>query len=81
VEERRRREAELLEDYLEHLVAEGVDRPTVDEVRLGICCGLVYGFFLWAVTLKVDRRITTAMLERLGAAVADHGALDVVLGA
>jgi hypothetical protein len=81
VEERRAAEAELLDSYLDELVAQGVDRPSEEEVRLGICCGLVYGFFLWAITLKVDPSITTAMLERLGAAVADHRALDVVLEA
>ena len=78
-EERRLREAELLEGYLDALVAHGVERPSDEEIRLGICCGLVYGFFLWAITLKVEPSITTAMLERLGAAVADHDALNEVL--
>ena len=36
--------------------------------------GMLYGFFLWAITLKVAPPITTAMLERLGSAVADHEA-------
>ena len=78
-EERRLREAQLLESYLDALVAHGVERPSDEEIRLGICCGLVYGFFLWAITLKVEPSITTAMLERLGAAVADHDALNEVL--
>ena len=81
VAERRAVGADLLGAYLDELVAQGVDRPSDEEIRLGICCGLVYGFFLWAITLKVDPSITTAMLERLGAAVADHQALDVVLDA
>ena len=37
---------------------------------------MVYGFFLWAITLKVAPPITTAMLERLGSAVSDHQALS-----
>jgi len=41
--------------------------------------GMVYGFFLWSITLKVAPPITTAMLERLGSAVADHEAYDAVL--
>jgi hypothetical protein len=41
--------------------------------------GMVYGFFLWAITLKVAPPITTAMLERLGHAVADHEAYGAVL--
>ena len=36
--------------------------------------GLVYGFYLWSITLKVAPLITTAMLERLGSAVVDHEA-------
>ena len=39
---------------------------------------MVYGFFLWAITLKVAPHITTAMLSRLGAAVADHDALSAI---
>ncbi len=79
VDERRHREGELLDAYLEQLAVQGIEWPSAEEVRLGICCGLVYGFFLWAITLKVDPSITTAMLERLGTAVADHDALDEVL--
>jgi hypothetical protein len=79
VEERRRSEGDLLEAYLDELAAQGIERPSEEEIRLGLCCGMVYGFFLWAITLKVDPSITTAMLERLGAAVTDHEALDVVL--
>jgi hypothetical protein len=36
--------------------------------------GMVYGFFLWAITLKVAPAVTTVMLERLGNAVNDHRA-------
>jgi hypothetical protein len=39
---------------------------------------MVYGFFLWGITLKVHPTVTTAMLERLGAAVADHDAYGCV---
>ena len=40
--------------------------------------GFIPGFYLWGITLKVDRRITTALLERLGTAVDDHHAFDGV---
>jgi hypothetical protein len=46
-----------------------------------IAVGIVYGTFLWAITLKVDREVIAAMLERLGAAVADHDAYASVFGA
>ncbi len=77
-EERRRNEQDLLVHYLDRLRAEGGDPPSLDEAQRSIGLGLVYGFFLWAITLKVAAPITTAMLERLGAAVADHGAIESV---
>ncbi len=73
-EERRRTESDLLAHYLDRLGAEGADAPSWDDARHLIGRGLVYGFFLWAITLKVAPPITTAMLGRLGSAVADHDA-------
>ena len=73
-EERRRTEWDLLAHYLDRLRAEGADAPSWDDARHLIGLGLVYGFFLWAITLKVAPTITTAMLGRLGSAVADHDA-------
>jgi hypothetical protein len=73
-EDRRRTESDLLAHYLDRLRAEGADPPSWDDARRDIRLGLLYGFFLWAITLKVDPLITTAMLERLGTAVADHEA-------
>jgi Phosphotransferase enzyme family len=78
-EERRRNERDLLAHYLDRLRAEGADAPSRDDARRGIARGLLYGFFLWAITLKVAPPITTAMLERLGAAAAEHEALDAVM--
>lgn len=72
--ERRRAEADLLAHYLERLRAEGVDPPSGDELQRGIALGMVYGFYLWAITLKVAPPVTTEMLRRLGSAVADHDA-------
>ena len=78
VEDRRRTERDLLIHYLEHLGAEGGEVPTWDEAWRLVRVGMVYGFFLWAITLKVAPQITTAMLERLGTAVADHDAYSVI---
>jgi len=78
VEDRRRTERDLLEHYLKRLAVEGGDVPTWDEAWRCIRVGMVYGFFLWAITLKVAPHITTAMLTRLGAAVADHDALSAI---
>ncbi|MDA8046300.1 MAG: phosphotransferase [Actinomycetota bacterium] len=79
VEDRRRHEQDLVEQYLARLVEAGGERPSDEEIRIGLCCGIVYGFFLWGITLKVDPAITAVRLERLGAAVADHDAFSVVL--
>jgi hypothetical protein len=73
-EERRRTESDLLAHYLERLGAEGAAAPSWGDARRLIGRGLVYGFFLWAITLKVAPPITTVMLGRLGSAVADHDA-------
>ena len=80
-EERRGVESDLLRHYLERLRVEAGDAPSWDDARRQVSLGLVYGFFLWAITLKVAPPITTAMLERLGSAVADHDAFDVAVGA
>jgi hypothetical protein len=77
-DERRRNESELLAHYLDRLRAEGAEAPSWDDARKSIGIGLVYGFFLWAITLKVAPPITTAMLERLGSAVDDHDAYGSV---
>jgi hypothetical protein len=82
VNERREHYDRLVASYLEQLSAKGREVTlSGDQVRLGLACGLVYGFFLWAITLKVDPPITTAMLERLGNAVADLDAFGVILSA
>jgi len=75
VDDRRRTERDLVRHYLDRLAAGGVDVPDEDEVWWGVRRGLVHGFYLWGITLKVDPPITTALLERLGAAVDDHDAL------
>jgi hypothetical protein len=77
--ERRETEADLLAHYLDRLGGEGVEVPSLDVAMRSIGRGLLYGFFLWAITLKVAPPITTVMLERLGTAVADHQAYSSVL--
>lgn len=78
-DERRRTESDLLAHYLDRLRSEGGDPPSLEEALSHIRMGLVYGFYLWAITLKVAPPVTTAMLERLGRAVADHEALTALV--
>ncbi|ADP82142.1 phosphotransferase family protein [Pseudofrankia inefficax] len=72
VADRRRCERDLLAHYLDRLKAGGVDAPHPDQAWNDIRRGILHGFYLWAITLKVDPAITTALLERLGTAAADH---------
>jgi hypothetical protein len=73
-QDRRRSESDLLAYYLDRLRGEGVEAPSWEEAVQASRRGLLYGFFLWAITLKVAPPVTTVMLERLGTAVADHEA-------
>lgn len=78
VPERRRAEGDLLRHYLDCLTARGVDAPSIDEAWEGFRRGVLHGFYLWAITLKVDPAITAELLTRLGTAAADHDALASV---
>lgn len=75
-EDRRRSEDDLVRHYLDHLVAAGVDAPAEAAVRHGIGRGFVHGYYLWGITRMVEPRIIAVLLERLGTAIDDHGALD-----
>jgi Phosphotransferase enzyme family len=78
-DERRQSESDLLAHYLDRLRFEAGDAPTWDDAWCGIGMGMVYGFFLWAITLKMAPPITAAMLERLGSSVADHDAYHAMV--
>ena len=64
--------------FKDELFAAGVQAPTLDEAWRGVRRGIVYGFFLWAITLKVDPAVTSILLERLGTAAADHDAFAAI---
>ena len=78
VEQRRQAEEELVEHYLDHLAVSGMERPAHDDIWKGLRRGFLHGFYLWAITLKVDPAITATLLERLGTAVDDHAAFEEV---
>ena len=75
IEDRRKTEWDLLQHYLDRLATAGVDAPSWDDAVTGLRRGIVHGFFLWGITLKVDPAVTTVLLERLGTAAADHDSL------
>lgn len=76
--ERRANEDDLLRVYLQELSASGVEAPSFGAAKELIRRGYLEGLYLWAITLKVDPPITTRLLNRLGAAVADHDAYSSV---
>jgi hypothetical protein len=78
VDDRRRHEGDLLRHYLAELRAGGVEAPSFDDAWADIRLGIIAGFFLWGITLKVDPAITSALQTRLGTAAADHDALAAV---
>ena len=78
VEDRRRAERDLLRHYLDRLAATGVEPPSWDEAWQGFRRGIVHGFYLWSITLKVAPEITSTLQRRLGTAVADHDSFSAV---
>jgi hypothetical protein len=78
VEERRREERDLLRHYLDQIASAGVEAPRWDEAWRGMRRGVVYGFFLWGITMQVEPAVTSVLLNRLGQAAADHDAFAAV---
>ncbi|GAA2120808.1 phosphotransferase [Actinomadura napierensis] len=78
VEDRRRTEDDLLRHYLDRLRAGGVEAPSWDEAREGVRRGIIHGFYLWSITLKVAPAMTSVLQHRLGTAAADHDAFAAV---
>jgi hypothetical protein len=78
VDDRRRSERDLVRHYLDELRAAGVEPPAPDEAWQGIRRGILHGFYLWAITMKVDPAVTTVLLTRLGTAAADHDSFAAV---
>ena len=76
--DREKNERDLLAHYLEQLRANGVDAPGWDEAWNDYRKGIVFGLYMWAVTLLVDPEITTTLLQRLGAAAAMHDSFGAV---
>jgi hypothetical protein len=76
VDDRRRAERELLRHYLDCLGSFGVEPPSWDRAWGALRRGILHGFFLWAITTKVEPAIIEILLHRLGTAAADFSALS-----
>jgi hypothetical protein len=78
VDERRRAERDLLRHYLDCLKSFGVEPPAWDTAWGALRQGILHGFFLWAITTKVEPAIIEILLHRLGTAAADFTALSTI---
>jgi hypothetical protein len=78
VEERRQTEADLLDYYLERLALHGGRPPGLEDAWRQYQVALTYGYYMWAITQRVETPIVDQFVTRLGTAVADHGSLRLL---
>ncbi|HEX7858676.1 MAG TPA: phosphotransferase [Sphingobium sp.] len=77
-EDRRLHEKDLLDHYRARLSALGGPRLDADEAWTRYRAAMVYGFYLWAITRKVDPAITHEFVRRLGLAVSDLESFSIL---
>ncbi len=78
-EDRRTHERALLDHYRAKLKALGGPDLAANDAWLRYRAAMVYGYYLWVITQKVEPAITNEFVRRLGLAVADldsFGALE-----
>jgi aminoglycoside/choline kinase family phosphotransferase len=67
-----REERRLLSHYLEAVRAYGGEALDPETAWARYRASIVYGFYLWSITRRVDPAITNVFVQRLGAAVTRH---------
>ena len=72
VERAEREERALLNHYLDIVRGLGGYVPDRDEAWMQYRVSVVYGYFLWAITRRVDPAIINVFVNRLGSAVTRH---------
>ena len=77
-EDRRTHERALLDAYRDRLKALGGPELAPDGAWQSYRVATVYGYFLWAITRKVEPEITNEFVRRLGTAVDDLKAFDLL---
>ena len=70
-------EQRLLAHYLELLAAEGVEPPSFDEALRQYRWAVIYGYYMWAITRRVDPAVINVFVNRLGSAVERSGSYDL----
>ena len=72
VEAAEKHEWDLLDHYLGEARRLGVQVPDREAARAQYRAAAVYGYYLWAITRRVDPAITEVFVDRLGKSVARH---------
>jgi hypothetical protein len=78
VEDRRTHERELVSHYLDQLGGLGVEAPALDAAFDAYRKAMVYGYYMWAITRKVERPTINEFTHRLGTAVVDHESFEAL---
>lgn len=73
VETAEREERRLLGHYLSLMRATGRDMPSDEEAWTQYREAVIYGYYLWGITRRVDPPIIVQFVQRLGRAVERHG--------
>ena len=76
VEEAETHERDLLDHYLECFRASGGEAPTRDAAWGQYRTSVLYGYYLWIVTLRVQEAITVENCRRLGHSMMRHETLE-----
>lgn len=72
VEIAEREERRLVREYLERMRGWGMDMPDDEEAWNQYREAVMYGYYLWAITRRVDPPIIVQFTDRLGKAVTRH---------
>lgn len=65
-------ERNLVNDYLQRMRAAGMDMPSDEDAWSQYREAVMYGYFLWGITRRVDPPIIVQFTDRLGKAVTRH---------
>ncbi len=71
-------ERRLLGHYLETMRGLGADIPDMETAWADYRMALVYGYYLWSITRRVEPAITHLFTQRLGHAVMRHGSFGLL---
>jgi aminoglycoside phosphotransferase (APT) family kinase protein len=75
VADREANEVALLDHYLDAVRSHGGEPPSRSDAWDAYRDALVYGYFMWAITSRVERPVIDTFVTRLGSAVEMHDSL------